>query len=165
VNNVFRAVLAEAIIARALAPDWEWCSGDWAPFDFQHRSGCSLEVKQSAALQSWHEASKRTTPTVGGFDIARRKFQWHPEHGWVADAFRPSMYVFAWHPVGDPKQADHRDAGQWQFHVVAAKRLPEQKSISLSRIMAMAQAVDVQRLPGEVETTRSNLQIEGSPYR
>jgi len=51
VTNIFRGIVAEAIVAMAL-PDWQWVSADYSPFDFQHPDGCRLEVKQSALRQS-----------------------------------------------------------------------------------------------------------------
>jgi hypothetical protein len=52
VTNVFRSVLVEAIVAAALS-DWDWCSRDYASCDFRHPDSTRLEVKQSAARQTW----------------------------------------------------------------------------------------------------------------
>ena len=52
VTNVYRSVLVEAMIAKAL-PDWQWCSSDYASCDFRHPDGTRLEVKQSAVWQTW----------------------------------------------------------------------------------------------------------------
>ena len=34
VNNVFRSVLAEAIVETALSDGWTWCSADWGWMGF-----------------------------------------------------------------------------------------------------------------------------------
>jgi hypothetical protein len=52
-DNV-RGDVVEEIVASALEPEWRHCSGDWGPCDFQHPgSGQRIQVKQSAARQSW----------------------------------------------------------------------------------------------------------------
>ncbi len=54
--NSFRGEVGEEMVAMALEPEWEHCAGDWAAFDFRHgRSGLRIQVKQSAARQSWHK--------------------------------------------------------------------------------------------------------------
>ena len=72
VTNVFRAILVEAIIDKALPVEWSWCSSDYASCDFRHEDGTRLEVKQSAALQSWQTAK----PSAPIFDIAPRTGYW-----------------------------------------------------------------------------------------
>lgn len=109
VNNVLRGHLAEAIIALAIEPEWEWCSGDYSSWDFQSReTGLRLEVKQSAAKQSWvlHSDSKPSAPR---FDIAPRTGRWETDGSFVKDPGRAAqIYIFAYHPIAD-ESADHRD--------------------------------------------------------
>lgn len=145
VNNVLRAILAEAIVHAALGDDggWEWCSADWAMCDFRHRDGTRLEVKQSAALQSWHrEGSKPSRPS---FDIAERRGYFEGSDWTEAPGRNADVYVFAHHPVTDAT-ADHREPEQWRFYAVAASALPAQKTISLTGIARLAAAVDVEGL-------------------
>lgn len=107
VNNVLRGLLVEAIVAEALGDEWTWCAAGYASWDFENADGVRLEVKQSAARQSWASAQ----PSVCSFDIAPRKGRW--ESGiWIAEPGRAaSIYVFAHHPLnGD--DADHRDPAQ-----------------------------------------------------
>ena len=48
------------------------------------------------------------------------------------------IYIFAWHPVVDKSEADHRDTAQWEFYVVPACELPtRQKSIGLKKVAKM----------------------------
>jgi hypothetical protein len=137
VTNHFRGTLVEAMLAHVLEPEWRWCSADWASHDFEHASGTRLEVKQSAALQSWHEEG--LAPNKGTFDIAPRKVRWEGPRR-IEEAGRyASIYVFAWHPLTDPVIADHRQPEQWQFHVVRTCDLPDQKTIALSRVRSLAE--------------------------
>ena len=50
VTNYYRSDVVEAILSYAL-PEWEWCSGNWAGYDFRHRGVAGheirLEVKQT----------------------------------------------------------------------------------------------------------------------
>ena len=68
VSNNFRVIIFEAILRTTLSVEWNWCSHDWGPWDFQHRDGARLEVKQSTARQSW----KTTQPARPTFDIKPR---------------------------------------------------------------------------------------------
>lgn len=138
VNNAIRSVISEAIVDAALDDGWAWCSGGWAKCDFQHRDGTCLEVKQSAALQTWHRPGDK--PSKGQFDIAPRKGYYDDGSAWVDYIGRNAhIYVFAWHPEANPDIADHRDPHQWQFFVVSETRLSrEAKTISLSQVRRLA---------------------------
>ena len=148
VINSFRGTLVEAMLAQVLEPDWRWCAADWASHDFENGDGARLEVKQSATLQSWHEGG--FPPNRGRFDIASRKTRWEgvrriEEAGRYAD-----LYVFAWHPVVDPALADHRKPDQWLFHLVPSEDLPDQQSIALSRIQAIAPGISIGTVPSQI---------------
>jgi hypothetical protein len=149
IMNVYRSVLVEAMVAEAL-PDWTWCSADYAAHDFIHPTGLRLEVKQTALRQSWESTS---TPRPS-WDIAARKGFWEGSR-WVATPGRNAeVYVLALHPVTD-EQADHRDPEQWQFHVIAASRLPETKRLSATAAAVLAPSVAVGGLAeavGRLET-------------
>ena len=154
VNN-FRGLIAEAIIAEALQSDWKWVSGDWASWDFKHESGARLEVKQSAALQSWHDGQpKRWSPR---FDINDRTGRWEGAN-WVSEAGRPAcIYVFATHSLINAKTADHRDPRQWNFYIVDERVLPRQKTVGLAGIARIADPCDFEGLQKAVETMRLTL--------
>ena len=115
-NNVQRGDYVECMIATALGPDWRLTSEegwDWAAWDSEHTaSETRLEIKQSAARQSWDRGSD-TPRRNPGFDIRPRKGYWPKDGGpWVTDPGRPAdVYVFAWHGEAD-ELADHRDATQ-----------------------------------------------------
>jgi hypothetical protein len=148
VTNVFRSVLVEAIVAAAL-PDWNWCSSDYASWDFRHRDSTRLEVKQSAARQTWFAG--RASPAL--WDIRPRTGYWG-KNGWVARRGRYAhIYILAHHPVLS-KRADHRDARQWRFYVVATSALPDTKSISEARAARLTQPVTFEELASHVEALR-----------
>lgn len=135
-RNDIRGEVVEEMVAMALEPDWELCAGDWAAFDLQHRtSKLRMQVKQSAARQSWHSG---TCPIVRPcFSIAEKTGRWEGAT-WIAEPGRNAdIYVFGWHPLTEV-DADHRDPDQWLFYVVAAPILPTQKTISLTPLRKLA---------------------------
>lgn len=154
VTNVLRGHLVEAIVALALEPSWEWCSGDYASWDFQCReTGIRLEVKQSAAKQSWvlNADSKPSSPR---FDIAARTGRWETDGVFVRENGRAAhVYIFAYHPLTE-ENADHRDPMQWRFYIVDATNLPSTKSIGLKPVKAIATECGVADLLGLVNSLR-----------
>jgi hypothetical protein len=114
------------MVAAILGDEWELVSGDWSGWDLVNKQGARIEVKQSAALQTWTgrvSLEGRTTP--GTFDIAR-------------------------HQITDPSYADHRDVRQWRFFVVREDELPMQKTVRLSIIERRWNAVGFRQLPNEI---------------
>lgn len=149
-NNVIRAAYAECMVAVALGSGWQltWQQGwEWAPWDCEHKTtGARIEIKQSATKQPWSRDTDhaRGVPT---FDIAPRTGYW-PREGseWIELNSRPAdLYVLALHDLRT--DADQRDPFQWVFYVVAELDLPPgQKSISLNRLKALAEACGVSEL-------------------
>ncbi len=138
INNTHRADYVEAMIALALGESWCLVSRywDWAPWDLERDDGIRLEIKQSAATQSWSPDAIQTAR--GKFDIAQRDGYWDYESRWHTGKARyADIYVFAWHPESNP-HADHRNPGQWRFFVVPEYKLPIQKSISLNPLKKLA---------------------------
>jgi hypothetical protein len=141
-----------------LGADWKICSGDWRGWDFEHRDGCRLEVKQSAARQTWTGTRTATKPI---FDI-RARSGYFEGADWVADPRRfAEIYVFAYHPILD-ETADHCDPRQWCFHVILSNRLPSAKSISLAKVALLSEQVGWENLREAVEALRLSLE-KGSP--
>ena len=156
-ENVYRGDYVECLIAHALGSDWKltWLSGwGWAAWDIEHESGARLEVKQSAARQTWDQnpvAPRR----FARFDIAPRSVYWNRDGSERLDFPEPlrlaDIYVFAWHPERELDRADHREPDQWQFFVVSEPRLPRsQQTIGIAglrklgspcRVGAIADAV------------------------
>lgn len=143
IQNQYRSAFIEAMLEPYLEPDgWRYAGGDWGGWDFE-RGEEKLEVKQSAAHQTWKSADQ--PPFRGTFDIAARSGYWEGGKKWVP---RPGIrhaeiYIFAWNPFyGDA--TDHRDPRQWEFYVVAATALPAgQRTIGLSKIKRIVKAVKI----------------------
>ena len=92
-SNVWRGVLAEFLVARALDVTHE-PRVEWAAYDLRTRAGVTVEVKSAAYAQAWPQSR----PSNVTFDIAPRKWVWDattnettelPEPQRVAD-----VYVF-----------------------------------------------------------------------
>lgn len=158
-GNVDSGMYVEYLIAESLGPCWRSTaleSGWWAAWDCEHvQSGARLEIKQSTARQLWDgdgSAPKRHP----SFDIKPRKGYWtqdgsrwieYPEPMRAAD-----IYVFAWHGEREHGIADHRDADQWLFRVVAEPDLPPgQKTIVLSKIRPLSRCCGFADLRQTVE--------------
>lgn len=155
VVNVLRSILVQAMVAMALPKTWRWCSADYASHDFIHETGVRLEVKQSAARQSWPTASGKVGR--GSFDIAPRTGFWVDGATWMPKPGRNAdVYVFAFHPVTDDN-ADHREPEQWEFYVAPTAKLPDGKTLALSRVRQFAQRASIQELPSQVENARQSL--------
>lgn len=149
-NNIHRSEYVECLVAEVLGEGWvlPWLKDDhdWAPWDLEHRaSGTKLEVKQSAIRQTWG-----VTKRPPRYDIAYRTGL-YDEDGWRSQRARfADIYVFAWHPVADAKLVDHRDPAQWEFYVLPASDLPEQKTIALTRLRTLTGSVPAARLAQSV---------------
>lgn len=146
-TNVLRGHVVEAIVASALEPTWRWCAEDYSSWDFERADGLRLEVKQSAARQTWATSDKSSSCS---FDIAERTGRWEGPV-WVEGAGRASqIYILAHHPVADAT-ADDRNPGQWRFHVLPAAALPTTKRISLASAAKLTVPVEYNELASAVE--------------
>jgi hypothetical protein len=148
-RNDIRGAVVEEIVGIALEAEWILCSGDWAACDLVHAtSNLRIQVKQSAARQSWHKG--QYSPPKPRFSIATKKGRWEGGNKWIEERSRNAeIFIFAWHPVTDCT-ADHRTPDQWEFYVVAEPSLPHQSSISLTTIQRLSSAVSFDSLAGAV---------------
>lgn len=150
VTNSLRSMVVEAMLALGLPTGWRWCGADWAGWDLEHEDGTRLEVKQSAARQTW-AAPKR--PSAPVFDI-RERTGWWQGAVWNDGAGRHAhIYVFAHHPVAD-NTADHRDPSQWKFYVLPTGSLPGSKGLSLAKLRGLAEARSFGEALAEIEALR-----------
>ena len=155
INNVDRGHYIECMIVLALGNQWSLTSArrGWAPWDIERENdGARLEVKQSAALQTWSPAQDAPRPRPASFDIAYRKEPWTKGGDFAPYCpGRPAdVYIFAWHPIVDNQVADHRSAEQWNFFVVPERELPDQKTISINRVKNLATEIKYARLADDV---------------
>ena len=88
IQNQFRSAFVEAMIEPYLARgSWRYCGGNWSGWDFEHKRGTRLELKQSAAWQTWDPFKQAASglppkPGPGIFDIGLRT-GWFDETGAV----------------------------------------------------------------------------------
>lgn len=152
VTNVNRGLVAEAVIAAAICPEWTWCSQDYFAYDFSHPSGARLEVKQSAARQSW--PTKKAS--LARWDIAARDGRWEGDV-WIPSPGRNAdVYVMCWHSMWTD-DADHRDPAQWAFFVIAAGQLPTAKTMGMSSAKRLSTEVGFSGLADAVRATLASL--------
>ena len=149
-SNIVRPHYVERMIAVGLGEAWKLVSADWSGWDIENMEGIRIEVKQSAARQTWTDRpSLRGRPTKGSFDIAPRTGYFSDGGSkWVKYVGRPAdIYIFAWHPVAEKNVCDHRDPDQWRFHVVIETDLPPaQKTISESVLIRKSGAAEFNKL-------------------
>ena len=151
IANHYRSAFIEAMIEPYLEPlGWRYAGDSWSGWDFDRNDGQRLEVKQSAAQQTWSGA--RNLKTRGAFDIAPRTGYFY--EGGTKYERTPGRcahtYVFAWNGFSDD-EADHRNPAQWVFYVVPVFLLRDgQKTISLSKIAGLAAPVPITGLGAAV---------------
>jgi hypothetical protein len=137
-SNVWRGVLAEYLVARALGCE-TLVRTEWDACDIRTNEGLRVEVKSAAYLQSWHQQAL----SVIGFDIGLKR-------GWDAktNTYAPTpcrgadVYVFALLSHRDKATLDPTDLSQWEFYVTSARVLDaaygSQKRIALSSLLRVA---------------------------
>ena len=162
IENVYRGDYMEHMVALALGEEWK-LTPPWVSWDLEHQtSRVRVEVKQSAARQTWTEPSvakeRRRWPR---FDITP-----HPGYylngtaDWVETPLQrhADIFVFAWHPERDVATADHRCPEQWRFYVVVERRLPrKQKSIGLTPLNRLTDPCAYEDLANGIAATAANL--------
>src|SRR5262245_51810593 len=160
VENTLRGFLVEVIVDSALPSEWAWCGRDWAGWDFVHADGTRLQVKQSAARQSWTGKPKK--PSTPRFDIAPATGYWEEGTKWIASPGRLAhIYLFAYHPITDDT-ADHRDPAQWMFYVVPSPDLPVAKSITLARVGQLSNCVTIDGVASALAAARAKVPKQGA---
>jgi hypothetical protein len=146
VSNSTRGVLAEFIVAKALA-----CTGavrdPWDATDLITPGGIRIEIKTSAYLQSWaHENESRICFSI------RPSRAWSADTNVISDEVRrqADVYVFCLVDHKDKKTLDLLNLRQWKFFAVAASTLNEQmptrKTISLEAVKRFAEETDFRGL-------------------
>ncbi|MGC9960178.1 hypothetical protein, partial [Roseiarcus sp.] len=149
VENTWRSHVVEMIVESVLSAEWKWSAEGWSGWDFEHvKTGLRLEVKQSAAKQSWKGTPKRPSPPK--FSIKTAKVHWTDGVNPKPLPGRAEIYVFAYHPIKDDT-ADHRDPLQWTFFVVRTRDLPEAEEIFLSELSGN---LSIAELAASVEAAR-----------
>jgi hypothetical protein len=141
ISNNVRPLYVEQMIASLLGDGWKVVGSDWGGYDIEGPNKLKIEVKQSAARQTWsdRESLKKKGVdrfTKGSFDVALRPSRFE-QGGMIRlkNEGRPAnVYIFAWHGVTDEKTADHRDVSQWHFYVVPTRTLDERIGLIRKRV-------------------------------
>ena len=121
----------------------------WEAWHFENEAGVRLNLKHSAAVQSWGNGETQSSPRFG---IAPGKAYWdEKEERCVEHAGRlADIYLFAWHgETGET--ADQGDPTSWEFYVVPERDLPEQKSIALTALPGLTAPCGIERLAAAVD--------------
>src|SRR3954449_5896256 len=111
-SNLVRPDYVEFMVAAVLKNGWRIVSADWSGWDLEHAGGARIEVKQSAARQTWTDRESligRTTRS--SFDV-RRRTGYYTDNGakWLAYEGRGGdLFLFAWAPRARLYRADPCD--------------------------------------------------------
>jgi hypothetical protein len=139
-QNNLRGLWVEVLVSELLGSDWKHSGNDWAAWDLERCDGLRIEVKQSAAVQSWGPSTSSPRFSIAaskGYYPDGKTYELNPSHKRFAD-----LYIFAWH-----EGYDQRAVSEWRFYVVKADRLPEQqKSIGLAAIKKLSTPVGSEEL-------------------
>jgi len=154
-SNVWRGVLAEYLVARALGLDVDAVvRTEWDACDIRTPNGLRIEVKSAAYVQTWHQRD----PSTVRFTIAMKR-GWDASTNTTAPApCRDSdVYVFALLAHADKAALDPLNVAQWEVFVASARALDTtfgtQKSIGLSSLHRLApEPVAFSALRGAVAT-------------
>ena len=153
-SNLTRPHYVEHMVTIGLGEGFKLTSADWVGWDIEGPDNIRIEVKQSAARQTWAgSTSQPSSPTKGAFDIAPRT-GYFTDGGatWVQEPGRyAELYILCWHPVAEESEVDHRDPEQWLFFVVPTEQLPpDQKTISRTVVEKKWSAVSFEQLRSSV---------------
>jgi len=140
ITNSVRGIFVEHLVQAILGEPWVVTS-EWEAWDLVDPEDRRIEVKQSAARQSWHAPDQMSGTRSPSFNV-KASVGFYDGDVWVPRPGRHAhVYVFAWHPVTDAERADHRDASQWEFYVVRTGSLPVQSTITLNPLRQLADCV------------------------
>ena len=151
IQNNLRGLYMEHVVAEILGKDWSVVGQDWASWDLEHRDGTRIEVKQSAARQTW--SAEQSPLHTARFSIRKPQLTYAGNVSTDCTDRPSKIFIFAWNGTAD-ETADHRDKRQWQFFVLSREDLPDQKSIGLSGLQQRTEPVAADRLGVAVEALR-----------
>lgn len=126
-DNTYRGMLAEFLVARALELD-SIARAEWGLYDLLY-GDIRIEVKSSAYVQSWEQT-----------ELYKPRFDIHVP---VTEGKRQSdVYVFSLLNETDRDKVDPLDLNQWDFYIVKTSAVntafDTQKSVALSMIEPIA---------------------------
>ena len=156
-GNALRGRLAEFLVAKAVGIA-DGVRVEWDAVDVVSKSGCKIEVKSAAYVQSWQQ--ERPSRIV--FDIASKQ-AWDAQTNSYSRARKRSadVYVFALLTEQNRVSVNPLDLNQWQFYIISSASLDqqvgEQKSISLASLQRLSPSVcDFHKLGETIHRTQNN---------
>ena len=132
ISNATRGVLAEFLVAKALALAPDAVRNEWDAYDIETPDGIKIEVKSAALIQSWTQR-----------DYSRIHFSVKPTLGWSSETNlqektkrrHANVYVLAFLAHRDQATLDPMNVEQWVFYVLSRQlldtRTRSQHSITL----------------------------------
>jgi hypothetical protein len=151
IQNDLRGMYVEFMVADILGAGWRVTGENWAGWDLEHVDGTRLEIKQSAAKQSWGPSAKGYTSPK--FSIRTPTEFWVGAIAGKAVSRLAHIYVFAWQG-STSEVTDHRDPSQWDFYVAPTSALPDQKSLALTKVKGIAVHATAETLAEKVDALR-----------
>ncbi len=136
IDNTWRGVLAEYLVAKALRIKTDGIRDSWGPVDLVSPTGVTIQVKSAAFLQAWHhDKFSRIIFSIKPrrvFDSATNRFSETPVRA-------AQVWVFALLKHKDKLTLDPMDVAQWQFFVMSKAFLDSyrrsQESITLKSLL------------------------------
>lgn len=127
-DNTMRGLWCEFMIAEALGPECRAVGFGWHPWDLQigPDSGTlperiRIQVKNSAALQSWNATSGKLSRSSYNIGWRRRPAYFDrdfPDVPCEETGFLCDLFILCHHPAQAVETADHRAPEQWQFYLL-----------------------------------------------
>ena len=155
-------MFAEFLVGSALGVIDSVPPAGWGDFDLLY-DGKKIEVKSSAYIQSWGDPTQLSVPSFG---VGQRWIwddtikDWLPKPRRAADCYVFCLYA----EKKDRSVANVLDANKWDFYVVPTRRIDEtlgvQKTVRLSTVAGMAEAVKIGQLKGRVDLALHEDQTE-----
>ena len=136
-SNASRGVLAEFIVAKALGLT-NIPRNEWKPFDLETKYQIRIEVKSASYIQSW----KQNKLSKINFNISPSYFWDYKTNKFSGPKKRQSqVYIFCILKHLDKSTIDPLNIEHWEFYSIPTalldEKVPNQKSISLSRLMKL----------------------------
>lgn len=126
-DNSMRGFWCEFMVAEALGPDCHTVGLGWHPWDLQIGDSrdvfpdrIRIQVKNSAALQTWHPRYGTVTDCCFNLTLRNRPryfTQDNPNVPCESTGFMCDIFVLCHHPETDVARADHCDPTQWRFYL------------------------------------------------
>lgn len=133
--NNLRGIFAEWLVAKLLNLPLS-VRDSWAGWDLETPEGVKIEVKTSAYLQSWSQAS------LSNIVFSGLKGQtWDPQTGYSGTpTFNADLYVFCVQVEQDASRWNALDLNQWRFYLVPREEIANQdyRTISLTTLSRLS---------------------------